>query len=96
MLSDYPDLFAAGMSVAADPDDSIVVENVAKTAVLSVKGEMDAHAVALTLDSFGDQVRDAGGVIKEVVLDLRTREEVCREAFSAEHLSWILQYSKNK
>ena len=96
MLSDYPDLFAAGMIVAADPDESIVAENIAKTAVLSVKSEMDAHAVALTLDSFGDQVRDAGGVLKEVVLEVRTREDICREAFSSESLEWVLQYSKNK
>ena len=96
MLSDYPDLFAAGMSVAADPDESIVVENVAKTPILSVKAEMDSHAVALTLDSFGDQVRDAGGQIKEVILEVRTREDLCREAFSAENLAWVLQYSKKK
>ena len=96
MLSDYPDLFAAGMSVAADPDDSILVENLAKTAVLSVKGEMDAHAVALTLESFGDQVRDAGGQLREVILNVRSREDLCREAFSAEHLSWVLQYTKNR
>ena len=96
MLSDYPDLFAAGMAVAADPDQTILPENVAKSAVLSVKGEMDSHAVALTLDSFGDQVRDAGGEIKEVVLKVRTREELCREAFSSENLEWVLQYSKTK
>lgn len=96
MLSDYPEMFAAGMIVAADPDESILAENVAKTAILSIKGEMDAHAVALTLDSFGDQVRDAGGVIKEIVLETRTREDICREAFSSENLEWIFQYSKTK
>lgn len=96
MLSDYPGMFAAGMIVAADPDESILAENVAKTAILSIKGEMDAHAVALTLDSFGDQVRDAGGVIKEIVLETRTREDICREAFSSENLEWIFQYSKTK
>ena len=96
MLSDYPEMFAAGMSVAADPDESILVENIAKTPILSVKAEMDAHAVALTLDSFSDQVRDAGGQIKEIVLEVRTREDLCREAFSADNLAWVLQYSKNK
>lgn len=96
MLSDYPDLFAAGMAVAADPDQTILPENVAKTAVLSVKGEVDSHAVALTLDSFGDQVRDAGGEIKEIVLEVRTREDLCREAFSADNLAWVLQFKKSK
>ena len=96
MLSDYPDLFAAGMAVAADPDQTILPENVAKTAVLSVKGEVDSHAVALTLDSFGDQVRDAGGEIKEIVLEVRTREDLCREAFSSDNLAWVLQFKKSK
>lgn len=94
MLSDYPDSFAAGMAVAADPDQTIVVENVAKTPVLSVKGEFESHAVAMTLDSFGDQIRDAGGEIKEVVLEVRSREDVCREAFSAENIEWVFQFSK--
>lgn len=94
MISDYNDLFAASMIVAADPDQTIDALSVAKTPVLSVKGETDVHAVALTLDSFGDQVRDAGGTLKEVVLEARSREEVCREAFSAEYLDWIVQFSK--
>ena len=94
MLSDYTDLFAAGMSVAADPDETIVAANIAKTPVLSVKGESDVHAVALTLDSFGDQVRDAGGELKEIVLNVRSREDVCREAFTVENLSWLLQFTK--
>lgn len=96
MLSDYPGLFAAGMTVAADPDQTIVVENVATSAILSVKGETDVHAVAQSLDTFADQVRDAGGVIKEVVLNFRSREELCREAFSAENLEWLLQYNQSK
>ena len=96
MLSDYPDSFAAGMAVAADPDQTIVVANVAKTPVLSVKGEFESHAVAMTLDSFGDQIRDAGGEIKEIVLSARSREDVCREAFSAENLEWIFQFKKSK
>lgn len=94
MLSDYSDLFAGGMSVAADPDNTISALNVAKTPVLSVKGITDIHAVALTLDSFGDQVRDAGGTLREDIVEERTREAVCREAFSKERLDWLMQFSK--
>ena len=94
MISDYTDLFAASMIVAADPDGTIDALSVAKTPTLSVKGESDVHAVALSLDSFGEQVRDAGGTIKEVVLNVRSREEVCRNAFSEENLDWVIQFSK--
>ncbi len=96
MLSNYPDLFAAGMAVAADPCETVVAENVAKTPTLSIKSEMDSHAVAPTLDSFGDAVRDAGGILKEVILSARSREDICRDAFSSENLNWILQYTKKR
>ena len=94
MLSDYTELFASGVVVAADPDESILAKNIARTAVLSIKGVTDVYAVSATLDSFGDEVRDAGGILREEVLNIRSREELCRAAFSAELLDWALQFTK--
>lgn len=98
LLSDYSDTFAAGMAVSAEPDDTISAANVAKTPALLVKGEVRVgteDGVMLLTDTFGDMVRDAGGVFKEVTLQVRSREEICRDAFSAENLDWVLQYRKN-
>jgi predicted peptidase len=92
MLSDYTDLFAAGMVVAADPDEEIVAANIAKTPLLVVNGASDVHAVGVELATFIDEVKEAGGEIREVVLNIRSREELCRDAFTAEHLSWVLQF----
>ena len=96
LLSDYSNTFAGGMAVLAEPDETIVPENVAKTPSLLVKGEevFGEDAIMPLTDSFGDLVRDAGGVFKEIILHVRSREEICREAFSAENLDWVLQYSK--
>ena len=94
IISDNTDYFAAAMIVAADPDNTISASNVAKTPILSVRGVTDVHSVALTLDSFADQVRDAGGTVREDILDVRTRAEVCREAFSPERINWIFQFSR--
>ncbi len=94
MLSEYTDTFAAGIIVAADPDDTISAVNVAKTPVLSVKGTSDIYAVSPLLDTFADLVRDAGGTIREDVIRVGSREELCREAFSAERLDWMMQYAK--
>ena len=94
MLSEYPDMFAAGMVVAADPDDSISAAKIAKTPVLLVKGESDIYAVSNTLDTFADWVRDAGGVIREDIIQVGTRDELCSEAFSTERLDWVMQYRK--
>lgn len=92
MLSDYTDLFAAGMVVAADPDEEIVAANIAKTPLLVVNGASDVHAVGVELTTFIDEVKEAGGEIREVVMNIRSREELCRDAFTAEHLGWVLQF----
>lgn len=94
MLNSYTETFAAAMVVAADPDDSISPKSVAKTPVLSIRCETDVYAVALTLGAFGDLVRDAGGVLEEKVMHTRSREDICRDAFSAENLDWLLQYTR--
>ncbi|MBQ5647721.1 MAG: hypothetical protein IIV16_01200 [Alistipes sp.] len=94
MLSEYTDTFAAGMVVAADPDDTISAVNVAKTPILSVKGVSDIYAVAPMLDTFADMIRDEGGVIREDVVRVGSREELCREAFNTERLDWLMQYEK--
>ncbi len=94
MLAEYPDMFAAGMVVAADPDDSISASKIAKTPLLLVKGESDIYAVSALLDTFADWVRNAGGELREDVIQVGTRDELCREAFSTERLDWVMQHSK--
>lgn len=94
MLSENPDMFAAAMVVAADPDDSISAEKVAKTPVLSVKGKSDIYATSDMLDTFADWVRDAGGKIREDVIHVSSREDLCREAFNTERLDWVMQFTK--
>ena len=94
MLSDYTNIFASGIVVAADPDDSIIAAHIARTPLLSIKGTTDVYSVSTILTTFGDEVRDAGGILREEVLNIYSREELCREAFSEEHLDWALQFKK--
>lgn len=94
MLSEYTDLFAAGMCVAADPDDSILVENIAKTPLLAVRGVSDVHAIEPMLTTFADCVREAGGTLREDVVLATSRGDLCREAFSKERLDWVMQFTK--
>ncbi len=94
MLSEYSDTFAAAIAVAADPDETISAKMVAKTPILSVKGASDIYAVAPLLDTFADLVRDEGGIIREDVIRVGSREELCREAFSTERLDWMMQHEK--
>ena len=92
MLSNYTDMFAGGMVVAADPDDNVIAANIAKTPLLVVNGISDVHAVGLDIATFTSEVKEAGGEIREVVMNIRSREELCREAFTTDHLSWVLQF----
>lgn len=94
MLSDYPSTFAAAMTVAAEADGTIVPANVAQTPVLSVRGGSDVHAVSLNIETFVGQVVDAGGTIIEQIMQGMTHDEICREAFTAENLDWILTFNK--
>lgn len=94
MLSEYPDMFAAGVAVAAEPDDTISPTHVAKTPVLFVKGESNLYATSTVLDNFADLVRDAGGTIREDVVRVASTDDLSREAFSTERLDWVMQFAR--
>jgi predicted peptidase len=93
MLNDYPDMFAGAMVVAADPDESISPSKIARTPVLLVKGESDVYAVSMALGTFADLVHEEGGVLREEIIQIGSREDLCREAFTEERLNWVMQYS---
>ena len=94
MLNEYPDMFAGAMIVAADPDEAVSPSKIAKTPVLLVKGESDVYAVSMAIDTFADLVHEAGGVLREEIIKIGSREDLCREAFTTERLDWVMQYSK--
>ena len=94
MLNDYTDFFAGAMIVAADPDESIAPSKIAHTPVMLVKGETDIYAVSMALETFADMVHDAGGTLREEIIQVGSREDLCREAFTTERLDWIMQYTK--
>ena len=94
MLNGYSDMFAGAMIVAADPDDTISPSKVAKTPVLLVKGESDVYAVSLALDTFADLVHEAGGILREDIIQAGSREDLCRDAFTSERLDWVMQHTK--
>lgn len=94
MLNDYTDIFAGAMIVAADPDESISASKIANTPVMLVKGESDIYAVSMALETFADMVHDAGGVLREDIIEIGSREDLCREAFTEERLDWVMQYTK--
>ena len=94
MLSEYPELFASGIVLSAEPDESISPSKVARTPVLFIKGVTVEDEATAMLDTFGDLVRDKGGIFREVVISESSREEFYIEALSTENLNWAMQYKK--
>ena len=62
--------------------------------MMLVKGESDIYAVSMALESFADMVHDAGGTLREEIIEIGSREDLCREAFTSERLDWVMQYTK--
>lgn len=94
MLSVYPEMFASGVAVASDPDNSISASIIALTPVLFVKGLPDIYESSTMLDTFGDWVRDAGGIFREVIVHARSRNDIYSEAFSKDNLDWAFQHTR--
>ena len=94
LLSEYPELFASGIVLSAEPDESISPSTVARTPVLFIKGVTVEDEATTMLDTFGDLVRDKGGIFREGVISESSREEFYVEALSTENLNWAMQYKK--
>ena len=94
MLSEYTDIFASGIVLSSEPDESISPSKVAHTPVLFIKSVTSDNEAATTLDTFGDFVRDNGGIFREVVIPSGSREEFYGKAFSSENLNWAMQHSR--
>jgi predicted peptidase len=94
MLAEYTDMFASGIVLSSEPEESISPSKVALTPVLFIKSVASSSEATIALDTFGDLVRDKGGVFREVVISEGNQDEFYRKALSAENLSWAMQYTK--
>ena len=88
MLSDYPGYFAGAMAVAANPMNGDA-GNVALSRFYSVMGTADAIMKVQTMETFIDNVIDAGGNAKIDVEEGWTHEQTCVQSYTGKRLSWI-------
>lgn len=91
MLSDYPGLFAAAMSVAGNPTGSDAV-NVSRTPVLTVMGTHDEIMDISLVRNFSDLVASLCG---EVLLETEngwTHEMTCTDSYTDNRLDWVFRH----
>ncbi len=95
MISNYPDVFAAAMPTAGNPD-GLDAQNVSQTPVYTVMGTADKIMSIPTVQSFLEKMDDYDA---EYVLDCEegwTHEDVCTKSYTKSRLDWVLSHTKSQ
>lgn len=94
LLSTYPSLFTAAMSVAGNPSKA-EASNVAKTPIYSVMGTADEIMDASLVSEFVDSLNMLGGEAKLDIENGWTHEMTCVQSYTTERLDWMFGHKKN-
>ncbi len=95
MISNYPDVFAAAMPTAGNPD-GLDAQNVSQTPVYTVMGTADKIMSIPTVQSFLEKMDDYNA---EYVLDCEdgwTHEDVCTKSYTKARLEWVINHTKSQ
>jgi predicted peptidase len=93
MVSAYPNLFAAAMSVAGNPSKCDAA-SVAATPILTVMGTADEIMDIDTVADFCNQLALLGNDIQFEIEDGWTHETTCTESYTTLRLDWIFSHHK--
>lgn len=93
MLSNHPELFAAAMPVAGNPT-GLNVEAVSRTPVFTVMGTADKIMKISDVETFLKDMDGYGAEYKLNIEDGWTHEDVCKNSYTAERLSWVFNHAK--
>ena len=93
MISDYPDTFAAAMSVASYPRNAYP-KNIAQTALCCVMAGKDDKAKVSLAKPTIKETQKYGGTINFIVEKNCDHISVCPVAFSDNNLEWVFNNKK--
>ena len=94
MLSNHPGLFAAAMPVAGNPT-GLKAEAVAKTPLLTVMGTADKLMKISNVENFLNAMDSYQAEYKLNIEEGWTHEDVCKNSYTNERLSWLFQHTKD-
>lgn len=95
MASAYPNLFAAAMPVAGNPETANA-GLVASTPVYAVMGTEDNLMTIPRVSTFMEQLKEGGG---EALLDIEkgwSHVKTCTDSYTDERLGWIFRHKRLK
>lgn len=95
MLSNYPDLFAAAMTVAGNPT-GMNAEAVAKVPVYTVMGTADRIMKISNVETFLSEMDNYNAEYELDIEDGWTHEDVCENSYTGPRLTWVFQHTKEQ
>mgnify|MGYP000010143603 FL=1 len=93
MLATYPDLFAAAMPVAGNPEKA--GEYSSSTPLLTVMGTADNLMSYETANDFVDYLKASGVDANIEIVEGWTHEMTCKQSYTTSRLDWVLSHRRN-
>lgn len=93
-LSNHPDFFAAAMPVAGNPT-GLDAEAVSKTPLFTVMGTTDKLMKISNVETFLKDMDDYHAEYKFNIEEGWSHEDVCKNSYTAERLSWVFGHTKD-
>jgi len=93
MISDYPETFAAAMTVASYPRNAYP-KNIAQTPLCCIMGAKDKNAKVSSVKPTIKETEKYGGTINFIVEKGCDHISICSIAFSDNNLNWVFEKRK--
>ena len=95
MLSNHSDLFAAAMPVAGNPT-GLDAEAISQVPIYTVMGTMDKIMKISNVEMFLNEMDNYKAEYKFDIEDGWTHEDVCKNSYTSERLSWVFEHTKRQ
>lgn len=95
MLSNHSDLFAAAMPVAGNPT-GLDAEAISQVPIYTVMGTMDRIMKISNVEMFLNEMDNYKAEYKFDIEDGWTHEDVCKNSYTCERLSWVFEHTKRQ
>lgn len=95
MLSNHSDLFAAAMPVAGNPT-GLDAEAISQVPIYTVMGTMDRIMKISNVEMFLNEMDNYKAEYKFDIEDGWTHEDVCKNSYTSERLSWVFEHTKRQ
>lgn len=94
MIANYPDFFTSAMPVAGNPT-GLAAESISKTPLYTVMGTADRIMKIQPVETLLAELDAYGASYKFDIEQDWTHEDVCKNSYTSDRLSWVFGHDKN-